>query len=94
MLAIPVNPRYFENLERRNGNRSGYLPCIVCGKGIQDGRVKHSAYVYWGSHLVTPEEHARLMVEDGGAGDMGLYAVGSDCLKKHPEILPYLAPPA
>lgn len=60
-------------------------PCVVCGKAVTSARRK-MVRMWWGTVLVTEAESGTL---DAG-GDMGYYPIGSECLRNHPELKPYV----
>jgi hypothetical protein len=65
-------------------------PCIICGRGVKDPW-KYTVHIYWGTTLVTAEEIATLPDDVlPQNADLGCWPIGADCLKKHPEIVPYL----
>lgn len=93
MYHIPTSKNYFKNLEQlgpRSGNAEGNLPCVVCGKGIPTATAKHWVRVFWGTVVVMPDEARAIIDHESDAGDLGFNAVGSDCLRKHPELRPYV----
>jgi len=84
-LDIKQNPDYHKHADKCGSE----YPCVVCGRGIP--KPVHYVHLYYGSMAVTEEEAAEFARKDGdGGGDLGHYPVGSDCLKRHPEIRPYL----
>lgn len=80
MIQIPDNPRYTANSERCTGDQ---MPCVVCGKPITVWR--WAVRLVDGGTMIGTDEDAVADPE----GDLGYYPIGSDCLKKHPEIKPY-----
>jgi hypothetical protein len=60
-------------------------PCIICGRGVKDPW-KYTVHIFWGFTVVTKEE-AETLPE---SANLGAWPIGSYCLKKHPEILPYV----
>lgn len=64
--------------------------CIVCGKLIKDVNRKHSVRVFWGVTAVTEAEANEIIAKEGYGGDLSYYPVGSDCLRKQPELKPYV----
>lgn len=87
MQIIESNANRSEN-ERRHC-RGDLYPCLICGRPI--AKPKYSLHLWYGSMAVTEEEAAALVAKEGDGGDTGFYPVGSDCLKKHPELRPYVA---
>jgi len=89
MTEIPVHKDYFSNAERCKGNT---YPCVVCGRPAPNP--KYMVRVIYGTHVGTQQEaeSTHIFSEDGkelDGGDLGLYPIGSDCLKKHPELKEY-----
>lgn len=86
MIEVPHHPDY-----RRNRERSGngdYLPCVVCGKGCANPR--YMVRLFWGTTVVTDDEAERIIEREGPGGDLSYYPIGADCLRRHPEIRPYI----
>jgi len=81
MIKIHCNPDHRENEQRIKNGETG---CFICGKGVKEPW-KNSIHVYLGYYAVMEDEK----IEEGG--DMGMFPVGSDCLKKYPELLPYIS---
>jgi hypothetical protein len=46
--------------------------------------------MFYGSTVVTPAEAAVIIAREGERGDLGCYPVGPDCLRRHPELEPYV----
>jgi len=87
MLEVIRNDNYTQMMEATN--HKGGDPCIICGRACPDP--KHRVRFFWGSHVVTHEEAAEIIEEDGDdRGDLNYYPIGSDCLRKHPEYKPYV----
>lgn len=84
MLDYKANPDHHEQEQRIKDNLT-MTPCIICGKGIREPW-PHTVHLYMGATLVT-EEEAKTIDE---SGDLGGWPIGNDCLRKHPEIRPYL----
>lgn len=81
MIQIPVSEHHSKNAAKCKGDEQ---PCIVCGKPVKAAKW----YVHLhcgGSHAVTEEEAATLPDNE----DLGLYPIGTCCLRKHPELKPY-----
>lgn len=79
MIPIPVHPNYFMNRERHGDA----YPCVVCGRKCHNPR--------WGVRVVSGGGYIGTD-EDANAdpgGDLGIYPIGGDCLREHPEIKPY-----
>lgn len=80
---------FSKNIARRTSSEG--LSCIICGR-----HVKTPKNLVWehlgGGTLVTAEEGERLNLAGSDDEDMGLQAVGSDCLKAHPQLKLFLIP--
>jgi hypothetical protein len=85
MISIPRSKYYEKNQSYGN---YGYPsnPCIVCGKEVKSKKLK-SVHTYWGSEIVTEEEAKKL---NDPASDSGLWYIGNDCLRKNPQLKPYI----
>lgn len=88
MIDYKKNPDWHQQADRC-GDRT---PCIICGRPVTRPR-------YWlhehegGGTIVTQEEAATLDARDraqGVSSDMGCWPIGSDCLRQHPELRPYV----
>lgn len=77
--------RYSKNQDQCRGDN---YPCVVCGKPVKNPKL----YVryFWGTHAVTDQEAEEIIAKEGNGGDMCLYPIGAACLKKHPELKPYV----
>lgn len=86
MIEIPTSPKRTAN-EDRYGHPGGKTPCYICAKPIANERIRHMIHVHCGGGMaVTEEEAAKL----DPAGDLGGQPIGPECLKKHPELKPYV----
>ncbi len=85
-LEVKSDPEYVKNAKRC---KDGELPCLICGRPVKSPRAK-SVHVFYGNLVVTGEEANLIYDEEGEGGDLGYYPIGSDCLKKHPELEKYL----
>lgn len=73
-------PKYLENMtEGTRGN-----PCVLCGRSVIacQGRAPFLRVADGGARFASSGE------EIAPEGDMGLYAIGPDCLRRHPDLLP------
>ena len=71
----------------KNMSKAGDLPtCIICGRGIK-AVAPASVHVHGGGSLVVTEEEAATM---SAAADVGIYPIGPECLKNHPEMKAYV----
>lgn len=85
MIEIPYPADYTKNLERHGMRKA--LPCIVCDratKAVSPAMLR----IFWGTHIVTDEEASQIIATKGG--DLCSYPIGPDCLRRHPEIKPYV----
>lgn len=84
-MRIP-RQRAPENIIRARERRSGDAsPCIVCGLPVTKP-VYYCHVVAGGSRALHAEDEA-LYVSDGG--DMSHLPVGTDCLRRNPELKPF-----
>lgn len=82
MIKIPTSASYSKNYAGHSGEHE---PCCVCGKAVKAPR--HYLHMHCGgSHAVTEAEAATLPDN----ADLGMQPVGADCLRKHPELRPYV----
>jgi len=87
MIDIPFNKDFSEQMER-TGNGE-YPSCIICGRGIRVPR--RMVHVHDGFASLVSEQEAQELNASGHEGaDMGMWPIGSDCLKLHPELKPYV----
>lgn len=85
-IEIPFNDDFGEQMDRTGSH--GRSPCIVCGRQCPNPR--YMVHVHGGLQtIVTEEEAEQLNNSDESGGDMGMWPIGTDCLKKHPELRPY-----
>ena len=81
--------RYHDHVGKSDGN-DDYQPCIICGKPVNiDTNPKTVPWIHDhnGGGCAVTETEARAL--DPGA-DLGWWPIGSDCLRKHPELKPYV----
>lgn len=88
MMPIPTSPNYMEDAPLL----ADFDNCIVCNRVVKKPR-----YMFWvhrgGNRVVTVEEGRKLNADGEEASDLGLRPAGANCLKKFPELLPYIIPP-
>lgn len=88
MIRILTNDNYSEMQDRFPCKGDAY-PCVICGKPCPTPK-----FMLWchmgGSHAVTQEEGEKLNAEGHGGADLGAQPIGVDCLRKHPELKPYV----
>ena len=87
MIEIQISNRYEFNRAHFHGDG---LPCVVCGKGVNMKTVRYLHLHLGGSHAVTVREADDLSEEGRDNEDMGAYPIGACCLRKHPELKPYV----
>lgn len=80
-IAIPVT-EYFED-----NARGDELPCVVCGAGCNTATARMVVVVCGGSHLAIPGGAAD---DPSAPGYVGGYPIGSCCLRRHPELKPFV----
>lgn len=83
---IDYNPR----LQDKNRKRYGDAPegaCIICGAPTKKQLALHC--VDGGPFALHPEDEERY-TPDGG--DLGIQYIGPDCLRKNPELKPFIRP--
>lgn len=86
MYDIIMNVNWDKNYSAKN-TKTGE-PCAVCGKRIAEP--KHYVRLFWGTTAVTEAEAQEIIAREGEGGDLLYYPVGSDCLKRQPELKPYV----
>lgn len=78
-LAFTRSPNFQDNL-RRAGDSNG---CIVCGKAVQPG-----------APHIRMDTSGRAITDQYGdahsAQDQGAFPIGPDCLRKNPQLRPYV----
>ncbi len=85
-MLIPTN-------RDRNARTCGdnEAPCVICNRPVKLLARTKMVWVHkGGSHVVTVDEGNRLNDAGEAGGDLGGQPIGSDCLRRHPEIVPYL----
>lgn len=69
---------------RKNVDGDTY-PCACCGLPVP--KPKFYVHMIHGGGVALHPDDEDIYIEDGG--DMGLQPVGTDCLKRHPELKPF-----
>jgi hypothetical protein len=84
--------QYHKNAERVNGEKT---PCAICGRAVNTDSSRTAwIHVHNGGASIVTEAEAKALNDAGReAADMCFYPVGSDCLKRHPELGPYVTRP-
>lgn len=87
MIKVPQDSNYWKN-ESKFPCKGPTYPCVICGRPCP--KPKFMVWLHMGgTHLVTVEEGEKLRASGKDEGDVGGHPIGSDCLKKHPELKPY-----
>lgn len=83
MVDVDRNPDCHEqeHRTRRAVGDGAYDPCWICGRVVRNP--KHWLHIHEGGAVAVTEAVAATL--DPNA-DMGCYPIGTDCLKKHPEL--------
>ena len=85
MIDIPRHPDYSKNFNRPYREDPDVCRCCICGRPCPEPRYMLNEHC-GGGVAVTEQEAASL----NEAADLGMQAIGADCLKKHPELKPYV----
>lgn len=85
MEAIPYNYKLIEMNEKRFGSNDG-SHCIICSKPVNVEKHKLWVRIVEGGNYIGTDAEAKA----NPAGDVGCYPIGKDCLKHHPQLLPYV----
>jgi hypothetical protein len=83
-IEIPRSPNYDKNY---TGMSRYYGPCVVCGKDCKNPKYG-VIEVNGGGEAALPDSPEADDVTHPGY--MGEQPIGSDCLRAHPELLPYV----
>ena len=84
MVQRPFSRNYSRNEQTVT---TGFTPCAVCGKPIRDGAWPYAVHIHNGGDVIVTEAEAKTL---DPAADLGGYPLGRDCLRNHPELLPYV----
>lgn len=87
MIKIPTNDNYFEMTEKFPC-KGDAQSCVVCGRPCLNS--KYMVWVHNGGIDAVTAKEGEALNEEGSDGDLGMHPVGSDCLKRHPELKPYV----
>jgi len=88
MIRVPMSDKRSDN-KRRFPCHDDEQPCIICGRPVKHGGGGGAVHlVEGGDCLVRINEPY-----DNDAADLGEYPIGADCLRKHPELRPYVYGP-
>lgn len=90
MLFLETIQSAFYLRNQRLKRNADDLDCLVCAKPIKPYKAKHWVHLHKGGQcVVTPEESEKLDAEGEADANMGLFPVGSDCVRNHPELKDY-----
>lgn len=81
-IEIPTSERYHLNYDgvTKAGDAG---PCCVCGKGVKEATATYVRVDFETDEAVTVEEAEERY-------DVAPQPIGSDCLRRHPELRPYV----
>lgn len=83
-----ISDRYSENQDRFPCKGDAY-PCVICGRPCPNPK-----YMIWchngGNTAVTLAEGHRLNKSGHAGADLGMQPIGADCLRKNPQLRPYV----
>jgi hypothetical protein len=84
MVNIPQSDQF--SAKGRGRWSANSIPCYVCAKPIRKDRVRFMLHVHCGGGVAVTEDEATKL---DARGDLGCHPIGSDCLRRHPELKPY-----
>lgn len=85
IIYIPDHPRNSKNF--RGEIRDIHVgPCVICGRPVKKPGKYFVHVMDGGGSICTPDEDA--FVDE--AGDLGMQPIGSDCVRRHPELKPFI----
>ena len=73
----------FRDRARRAGGAHEHIPCILCGAPTKDGNLVLLQLAHGGFTVTDPRDPT---------ADRWTQPIGPTCLKRHPELKPYIAP--
>lgn len=79
-IPIPTSPSYANNFD---GHSKGHGPCCVCGKSVTK---VNADYV----RVDLADDEAITVEEAKDRAEVSEWVIGSNCLRRHPELKPYL----
>ena len=85
MINVPQSDR--SSFKGRGRWSADSIPCYICAKPIRKDRIKYMLHIHCGGGVAVTEDEATNL---DGAGDLGCHPIGSDCLRRHPELKPYV----
>jgi hypothetical protein len=90
MIELPEqSPNHYVNSTH---TKPGTTPCVICGRGVKVTEPHFDLILMMGNMVVRSEEEAEAdeMQRLGKViGDYGAHPIGSDCLRRHPELKEY-----
>lgn len=88
-IDIPKKPAPERMKRARPGDENSY-PCVICGLSVSKPRF-HCHMIGGGGVALHPDDESEFAADSSEqAGDMGFYPVGSDCLRRFPEMKPFV----
>ena len=84
-----INVPQYEHFSVKGRGRwsADSTPCYICAKPIREDRIKYMLHIHCGGGVAVTEAEAATLDE---AGDLGCHPIGADCLRRHPELKPYV----
>lgn len=84
LIDLPRSERRYE------GDTGDYPTCIICGRPIRAKTPKYLHIVGGGLQVLSPVDDAEYRDAGDNPGDMYYHPVGAGCLKRHPQLKPYV----
>ena len=67
--------------------RAGHSePCYICGKRMTRKKAANFLWIVDGGTMAASPDEPK----SADGGDMGLFRVGPDCIRRHPELIPFV----
>lgn len=85
MVDVPMSSQF--KIKGRGRWSADSTPCYICAMPIRKDRIKYMLHIHCGGGIAVTEAEAAKLDE---AGDLGCHPIGSDCLRRHPELKPYV----
>lgn len=88
-IDIPDNPAPEKMIRARAAGPDAY-PCVICG--IPVNKPRFMCHVVGGGGVALHPDDEHLFAADEAAlnGDVGCHPVGADCLRRFPEMKPFV----
>lgn len=80
-IIVPKSPSYYRNIEKHDRQ-----PCLICGKPVRAtmyARGTRWVHVHEGGSRIVTDRLAETL---DPSADLGMYPIGADCWRKHPEL--------